>query len=413
MAITHFTSSNSFQGYHITQQFDFCSGFGQFIDEDGNPASFSMAKERAMQQMLRAVPTEANAIIGFRVEHSIGSYVHSDYNNCILTNLITCVLVSGTPVRMEKDMEQKMEKVLLVMDYPPALPIRPYLVTLIPGQNESTLVQLRFFSYTSEPISALQADIVLRTVFGEDIVLPDIGFARIRAQDGEHQTGFFRVNLSDSLFSAQSASVRIKKYVCGSALREGDVHNQRIDMRLEDLFDLKRLYGNDAVAPHVVYEGGWQCLCGAQNPTDEKTCPYCQRGGESRQVAHASLLRQAEELHSACEILACLQAYEAEHKGSLPLTFMEGLEKMASTERMFGNMKKECMKFLHEHLEAEEAAAPADVPDLSEEDQAAMGSDAEIPILTPNPTGDGDTAAPETEEDRFTIKSPFDDPYWK
>lgn len=241
---------------------------------------------------------------------------------------------------------------LYVKNYNLESPLRPVKVLLQNGEH--IYVQLQFYEYRPTEIKSLLVDIDFLTVFEEPIPIRDVcALTLSRDEKNKHLlcSDFIQIELEESAVSKIfQANVTIRKSLGKQGILAHHEPVHFCNMSLEALSKIKKYYGIDAVvAPEKMASGGWICRCGTQNY--DPRCTLCGRltpesEAQSEETFFSSLYEEAEALSSASEIFQRFSQIE-----STPADLKEEMEKLAKSERMYGNMRSSALKIIMQYLE--------------------------------------------------------------
>lgn len=369
------TSGYHFEGYCITDYYGFFSGeavigTGFFSEMRSGISDMFGTKSKAFSDKLEDVKeyaieelinnvfqkTQANAIIGLDV----------DYNT--FEGNIIAVIANGTAVKIEKEeMKEEYSKILdcPVMDYNFSIDIRPCKARFYISDSKPTLMQLQVYSYSPKFLSAMQFDLSVNTLLGDQYKVTDMILADFKIDQeqstktiGVYQSERMPIELPISNFRAiESVNINVKKYKQGQEIGKPAYANTVVSFPVTALIQLKKRYGDDAVSEIFETDDTWTCACGYQNSLVLDHCSLCHRQkGETicgdpqetieKYSLYHTILDEVQPLGSAKEILEGLKR----HQGEIPDEIIEKIEKMATNEAMFGNMKRDCIQYLEQQL---------------------------------------------------------------
>jgi uncharacterized protein YbjQ (UPF0145 family) len=310
------TSGYNFEGYSIKDYFGFFSGecaLGTgFLSSLGagiadllgtNSSMYSEklkeAKEYAINQLVsQAQRVGGNAIIGLDVDYTTFS---AD---------IMGVIASGTAVKITKNSEED-KKTINVKATNSGLPFRT--TSLIVGKScdEKYFASLDVYHPEDCNVSAVLADVEIVTLFDDNYTINDLEFLNFEKERMHHlQSSESPLNISSNIFrTIKQVNIIIKKYI-----EDNNV------VKLED----KQI----------------DCIEDVINE-------------EANGVSLDDILYRIDPLNTAIEISKSIKEYNEEHNYVLDPTLIEGLEKTAYYERVFGslNSKTNCIKQIRDYFE--------------------------------------------------------------
>lgn len=312
------TSGFDFENYTIIDYLDFCSGesalgvstYGNFVNElsDAFTVNNTMytekmekTKEIAIENLKHAAQSlGANAIIGVTLNYSTFS---SDKSADTIV-----ATASGTAVIIESiKSKRKICSQLVISNYNPDLDFRATVLSiLLSGSNDYSFA-LKLSGNSANSLSAINADIILTTLFGEEFIFDNVMFSNsdtvLSSFEWRSPTLVRQIPL-EALPFIKSSKVIIKKYI--------------IDNTLKIATD------NDLV---------W---IAPEEPS--VPCPTPEKFNVKEYITSISLLS------SAVEILDYTQKVNDANNHSLSPELIDVISSCATLERMYGNSKDSCIK---------------------------------------------------------------------
>ena len=370
-----FTSGFNFEGYHITKYYGVFTGeavigTGPISELKANWSDVLGINNKAFCDKLDIV--EGDAIVALKENVSRHTHANAiigvdlDFN--MFANNLISVIVNGTAVKIQKDkIKEEYSKILdcPVMDYNFSIDIRPCKARFYISDSKPTLMQLQVYSYSPKFLSAMQFDLSVNTLLGDQYKVTDMILADFKIDQeqstktiGVYQSERMPIELPISNFRAiESVNINVKKYKQGQEIGKPAYANTVVSFPVTALIQLKKRYGDDAVSEIFETDDTWTCACGYQNSLVLDHCSLCHRQkGETicgdpqetieKYSLYHTILDEVQPLGSAKEILEGLKR----HQGEIPDEIIEKIEKMATNEAMFGNMKRDCIQYLEQQL---------------------------------------------------------------
>ncbi len=364
------TSGYNFEGYDIVSYLGHESvqvvlGTGVFSSFDASISDFlgtrsnayedklNMAEKAGKEKLIeKAKSNGGNAIIGVDIDYTT------------FTNDIIGVIVGGTIVKIERKMPEKEVKKVCNMEYNTTVPIR-ILDSIIIYQinSDKMFISLYGKNYSDSKIKGLVVKIRIETIFNDIIEIPDMTFADICInEEKEIFTEYNNLKLESGIFKiVKSVFIQIIKFVTekNEIIEVDGVHDRKIDLTQEQLIDIRKIYGNDAVNRAYKSDLGWVCYCGMENDNNEHKCQFCKREIQVEALRPISMnkfadkfclydhidyiesLKNAKEIYDYLEKIDCSDVY---FNGVV----LAEIKKCVNSERIYGSMKKSAIEKLQE-----------------------------------------------------------------
>lgn len=255
----------------------------------GTTALIQEAKDYVKNDLIeKAKDLGANAVVGIDIETSISN------------DGVAKASINGTAVKIVESETNKSPEEMPVKNYNPDLSFRVRRVSYV-YKNGSLLICLHLVSNDDNAISisALKASIRFETVLGDSFIFPSLNFTEFHQNRRELISSEVAVDCSSEVLSSiSSVEVIIEKYVQNDALKTASDNNTTLDLQDTD---------PDASDTAVI----------------------------------TALIYTLENMESASEILKYLNTID-------PTTIHPEVFTIAKTsaqyERMYGNMKKDCIE---------------------------------------------------------------------
>ena len=360
------TSGFNIEGYQIIEYIGFYTGecvlgtgflsnfeasFADFLGKNSvlYEDKLESTKEAAMESLKRKVErTEANAIIGLDIDYTM-----------FASNMIG-VIVNGTAVRIEP-IKNTNERPAYAFHYPvsnyyPDFCFRTYAINCLRKTSGEAMIQIEIANYKPNQIDAINADIFLYTIFGDQITLNDISFTNIHQskKPKKYLTEFVDVPIKSSNFKIlERAYININKYIVNSKLFKMDEKSFGIPLTKERHYELVNTYGDDAICPYTELISEWICVCGTHNDKELNICKLCGRkkdriGIDKRKMLH-NIYVKANTCNTAKEIYNFLIEISQELR-IIPQTVMQVMKENSGYEKLYGNMKNSSIAALKEYI---------------------------------------------------------------
>lgn len=364
------TSGYNFEGYDIVSYLGHESvqvvlGTGIFSSFDASISDFfgtrsnayedklNMAEKAGKEKLIeKAKSNGGNAIIGLDIDYTT------------FTNDVIAVIVGGTIVTIEGKMPEKEIKRICNMEYNTSVPLRILDSIIIHKINlDRMFISLYGKNYSDSEIKGLEVKIKIETIFNDIMEIPDIAFADISInEEKEIFTEYNSLKLESDIFKIiKSISVQISKYITGKGeiIKVVEKDDETIDITQEQLKDIRKLYGNDAVNRAYKNDSGWVCYCGMKNDSNGHICQLCKREVEIEALSpvfkdgyidafclydhidYINSLKNAKEIYDYLEKLNCIDTY-------FNAIVLPEIKKYISSERMYGSMKNSVISKLKE-----------------------------------------------------------------
>lgn len=346
------TSGYNVEGYQIDEYMGYISGesvlgtgflssldagIADFLGTNSSTYSDKLvnAKEIAMKQMQEnAEYLKANAIIGMQV-----SYV-------VFSSDIMGVIAGGTAVHITKCFDETMAEGNFVVNIPVINYYKdyfvPYNVKYDPVEQN---LQVALHLKSSKKIEAMNADIILKTIFGTEYVYKDINFTEISGEDDNYTSEFVPVEIPQNQIKVvQSAIVQVNNCLLGSQCISPGKNYCVSKMDVKQLVKLRQKNGNDVVADFEELQSAWLCVCGESNAFEKDKCSCC---GRQRGVYGIPGCSEVMKKLKESDCVKDVYDFYMEDAG-MPNGIISILKKYSEFERLYGNMKKECMQELQQ-----------------------------------------------------------------
>lgn len=364
------TSGYNFEGYDIVSYLGHESvqvvlGTGIFSSFDASISDFlgtrsnayedklNMAEKAGKEKLLeKAKSNGGNAIIGLDIDYTT------------FTNDIIGVIVGGTIVKIERKMPEKEVKKVCNMEYNTTVPIRILDGIIIYQVNlDKMFIKLYGKNYSDSKIKGLVVKTKIETIFNDIIEIPDMTFADIYiSEEKEIFTEYNNLELESSVFKiVKSVFVQIVKYVTekNEIIETAGIQDKKMNLTQEQLIDIRKIYGDDAVNRAHKSDLGWVCYCGMENDSNEHRCRFCKREVKVEELRPISTnnttdkfclydhidyidsLKNAKEIYDYLEKLNCSDVY---FNGVV----LVEIKKCVNSERIYGSMKKSAIYKLKE-----------------------------------------------------------------
>lgn len=364
------TSGYNFEGYDIVSYIGHESvqvvlGTGMFSSIDASVADFfgtrssayedklDMAEAAGKKKLLeKAKKNGGNAIIGLDVDYTT------------FTKDVIAVIVGGTIVKIERKMPEKGVKRMCNMENNTSIPFRISDVVIVNKiDSEKLFVGLSGQNYSDSAIEGFVAKLKMETIFNDVVEISEITFADIQqSEDGEITTEYNLLKLEDSIFKTiKSVSVQIIKYVTenNEIIEVSESNNEKIEKTQQQMMNIRKLYGDDAVDIAYTSEDSWICYCGMKNDNREHTCRRCKRemqmeklrpgdpGSAADEFCLEDHLAHIDSLDNAKEIYDYLFNLDCSSDRFNTIVLPE-IQKYVDCERMYGSMKSSVISKLME-----------------------------------------------------------------
>ena len=368
------TSGYNLEGYDIVSYIGYESaraviGTGFFSSLDASVSDFfgvrsnmyedklDLAEKAAREQLIRkAKHMGGNAIIGIDVQYTT------------LTADWMGVIVGGTIVKAQEREEMKMQKnesrQICNLDYNLSVPFRILdSLFLYDTDTEKLSISLSGKSYCHDAIKGLKVRVVIETIFQETVEIPNITFGDVCVnEEKELSTEYCRIKMEYELFKMlKDVSVQVTKFVTkqDEIVEVSPAQNRRIDITKEELENVRKFYGRDAIGRIYKSDSGWVCYCGMENSEEEKVCRLCKRelnAKASAQIntdgyAETFLLEEHFDAISALKNAKAICEYLETSNYSdqyFRTTVLPEIKKYERYERMYGSMKESAIVKLKE-----------------------------------------------------------------
>lgn len=294
------------------------------------------AKEIAMDEMQKdAERLKANAIIGMQI-----SYV-------VFSADIVGVIASGTAVHISKCFAGTELDVTSIVNIPV---INYYKDYFVPYNVKYDLVQqhlqVEMDLKSGKKLQAINVDIIMKTIFGTKYICKDINFTENSGEDTNYISEFVPVEISQNQMKiVQSAIVQVNYCLMENECITLGENYCVSEMDVKELVKLRRKNGNGVVSDFEELQSEWLCLCGETNTLEKNKCSHCgrQRGVYGIQGCN-EVIAKLEEFDCVKDVYN----FYAEDT-DLPKATADILKKYSEFERLYGNMKTECMQELREN----------------------------------------------------------------
>lgn len=358
------TSGFNFEGYKITKYIGYYSGecalgtgflssldagIADFFGSNSNIYEEKLLKAKSMaifELKKLAEKNGANAIIGVDVDYTTFS---AD---------IMGVVANGTAVRVEAiddcdrmfhnliNQTRRDEKYICfpVINYYENLSIRPFDFSL---DISTKSIKIYIYKYKEEKLNAMNADIIINTIFGTVYEYKDINFVDFIEKDDVLETEEIFLNIDNNQLKViESITIKINHYILDGKVYSMGEQYQTSNMPIEKLLEFRKSYGEDVVGDFQNDSSSWICMCGYKNDANINKCIMCERNkGEytrannGKKVSFGKLIPELINLRNCQEIYTYLKSIEQKKNFRFPERIMNDVEKMTQMERVYGNMK--------------------------------------------------------------------------
>lgn len=360
------TSGYNFEGYTIKQYLGVCSGecaMGTgFLSSLGagladlfgsNSMLYSSKMRNAKAAAINLLQKEAakmgaNAIIGVDIDYTTYS---SD---------IMGVAANGTAVVVEeiRSTPRPTTPTGLVLSFPiqsynTDFPFTPLSIHFA-HRNGSTEAWMEYVTRTAS-VAALSISITPIDVFevpGESNSLTFVSTAPTDA--GSEITERIPTTTTwDAIRTAKEVNVTIEKALCNDIVISRNTEDLPITLAEKDLVTLRKLLGPDAVCNPSRSDCGWICACGKENTDEKRICDRCARAIDSLSFGNdiesqiIFIRKEIETMKNAAEISVFLNDHAAAHPNTIPSELLTQLHQIVQAERIYGNVKSEAIKAVH------------------------------------------------------------------
>ena len=369
------TSGYNFEGYDIVNYLGHESvqvvlGTGIFSSFDASISDLLGTRSSAYEDKLNLAEKAGKEKLMEKAGHNGGNAIIGlDIDYTTFTNDVIAVIVGGTIVKVERKMPEKEVKKVCSMEYNTTVPIR-ILESLIVYQINTDKMFLRLYgkNYSDSKVKGLEVKIKIETIFNDIVEIPEMTFADIcESEDKEIVTEYNNLKLENNVFKLiKSVSVQMMKYVTekNEIIEVAADQYKKIDLTQEQLTDIRKIYGNDAVNRAYKSDSGWVCYCGMENENKEHKCHLCKREVQVEALRPISMndsagtfclydhidyienLKNAKEIYDYLEKLNCTDVY---FNGVI----LAEIKKLVNGERMYGSMKRSAIIKLKELYEKE------------------------------------------------------------
>ena len=369
------TSGYNFEGYDIVNYLGYESvqvvlGTGIFSSFDASISDLLGTRSSAYEDKLNLAEKAGKEKLMEKAGHNGGNAIIGlDIDYTTFTNDVIAVIVGGTIVKVERKMPEKEVKKVCSMEYNTTVPIR-ILESLIVYQINTDKMFLRLYgkNYSDSKVKGLEVKIKIETIFNDIVEIPGMTFADIcESEDKEIVTEYNNLKLENNVFKLiKSVSVQMMKYVTekNEIIEAAADQYKKIDLTQEQLTDIRKIYGNDAVNRAYKSDFGWVCYCGMENENKEHKCRLCKREVQVEALRPISMndsvgtfclydhidyienLKNAKEIYDYLEKLNCTDVY---FNGVI----LDEIKKLVNGERMYGSMKRSAIIKLKELYEKE------------------------------------------------------------
>lgn len=357
------TTGYNFEGYDIVKYLDVLSasvvlGTGIFSSANASIADLfgtrSDSYERKLQDAKNAAIEElkkqtvskgGNAIIGIDIDYTTFG---SD---------IIGVIANGTAVKIRESEEKTnyISYVIPSMVRNETLPLNVCSINLKYNPvDEVTLSSINIKKYREDcDVTAIMADIYFENIFEEIKSVNDVIFG-IHGKEDWVTSEIMKMSLLEYRVDLIcKANVVVKKMIINGNLIEVDINNsvQIPNVKLDEIKQIRKMQGEDAVTKFSVIENKWICYCGAINKEESEQCYRCGRKMNAVQKVLAknngeinpdvnALMSRLQECKNANEIRGYLiQLQDVEY-----LEVINMLEDIVKKEKIYGNMKEDALK---------------------------------------------------------------------
>lgn len=305
------TSGYNFEGYTITEYLGLCSGEAAlgtgFLSSLGagiadilgtNSTMYeeklNNARNMALDNLIhQAKMCGANAVIAVQIEYTAFS---AD---------IMGVTANGTAVKIEKSVASllNLNKKVEITDYNAEIPIRPIAFSLSCSERQC-YARLLSVDVSSNNIHTLKGNIVFTTILDDIYEIKNTYFYDFTKEDNNYRIStFIPIAVPAELIPVlKSASFEITKY--------------------KD--DLKTCISSNHINPSALLD---------KSP----------KQSDSLTLRH-DYIYFIKSLNSAKEIYDYSLNFNAEHNDFIPNDLLEAIKSLVSSERMYGNMSKDCIQ---------------------------------------------------------------------
>ncbi len=355
------TSGYNFEGYDIVSYLGHESvqvvlGTGIFSSFDASISDFLGTRSNAYEDKLNMAERVGKEKLVEKAKNSGGNAIIGlDIDYTTFTNDIIAVIVGGTIVKIERKISEKKVKKVCNMEYNTVIPIRILNCVIIYQINtDKMFIKLDGKNYSDSKIKGLVAKIKIETIFNDVIEISEMVFADIYINEqNEISTEYINLKLESSIFNiVKSVFIQIVKYVTikNTIIDVDEIQDKKIELTQEQLIDMRKMYGNDAVNRAYKSDSGWVCYCGMENNETDHMCQFCKREIQVEtlhpmsmdnatnvfclydHIEYINSLKNAKEIYEYLKTLNCSDVY---FNGVV----LEEIKKCVSTERMYGSMK--------------------------------------------------------------------------
>ena len=323
------STTPSLDGYEITEYIDvissetvyklslskaFASAFSNVIDSwkifssnelSGTTKLIHEAKEYIKSELVKkAQKLNADAIVGIDIESSFSS-----------ADGLAKVSMNGTAVKISKIDTSHFDETLRFTSLKTNV-LWPFRLTSIIFSNSSSTISIAvdIFNSKKETISNILADVSIKTIFDEEILLDNIHFYSFSEESGKHlMSKFVEVSLpSDICHKIAACSIMVRKYISEKQLITVS------DSELEDLPD-------DTTSEEIISE--------------DSSLKYIDPAKSINDI-----LPIIENMSTAQEIYDYLNDYNNSHEQFISPLLFDQLKESLKLERLYGNCPDSCIK---------------------------------------------------------------------
>jgi len=265
-------------------------------------------------------------------------------------------VVSKDATRNEKELvkERKINSSIIipVVNYYANLNFRIY--EFVYDSNEQNAM-IKVCTYENVTIKAMNIDIILNTIFDTTYTYGDINITNIN----DNQTEKIDITIPENqLKVVKSVSIVVNRYVDEEQSHINCDDEERVKYSESTLEERRRDYGNDVVTEYEKLSDSWRCICGRENDNTTQECSLCKRTYDTYKKSEIEgkldvdiLIEKLDEFKSCKEIYT----YLIEEKiltGTKDAEELRGeIFTMSYSERMYGNMKRDCIELIKKHYD--------------------------------------------------------------
>lgn len=342
------SSGYDFEGYKIQKYLGFLSGetalgtgflseytasFSDFFGIESNSFSNKLrqAKSASIRKLKQLVhDIGGNAIIGVDIDY------HTFTGNMI------GVIASGTAVIVEKistiDSHIFFRSNIPAVNYNLASPIRPLYLNISQFENFIEL-EIWFRQYNEDVAEYLQCQIILLTVFGDEI---DVGKKSLKVSSSDTRLyAKIAIPLIEDIQIVNGGKIIIKKIYGEKLATNIDIEKEAI-LSINDIEQLRSNYNSDVVTQARAEENCWICSCGTSNIIGNP-CSLCGRTMESAISFNLEeFICEVEQLDSSVDILKFFKSLDLSDD-DLYIEIETILKNNTILEKTYKNTKKDTM----------------------------------------------------------------------